>query len=89
MIIGGWVSKTSGLRAGGNWNNGAQAGATYRNANNVASNANRNNGSRLELRTLLFSPEQALQPVPKGRTHSIGQEVLVAQANALPCPQGT
>jgi len=39
------------LLAGGNWNNGTNAGVSYRNSNNVATNSNRNIGTQLELRT--------------------------------------
>ena len=39
------------LLAGGNWNNTVNAGVSYRNSNNVATNANRNIGTQLELRT--------------------------------------
>lgn len=38
------------LLAGGNWNNGVNAGVSYRNSNNDATNANRNIGTQLELR---------------------------------------
>lgn len=37
------------LLVGANWNNGSQAGLGTLNANNVASNSNRNIGARLEL----------------------------------------
>jgi hypothetical protein len=46
------------LLAGGNWNNALNAGPSYRNANNTPSNSNRNNATRLELRSLLGSLEQ-------------------------------
>jgi len=39
------------LLASSNWNNGVNAGVSYRNSNNVAANANRNIGTQLELRT--------------------------------------
>ena len=46
------------LLAGGNWNNGRNAGPSYRNANNTVSNSNRNNGTHVELRFRLSGPEQ-------------------------------
>ena len=41
------------LQAGGNWNNGVNAGISYLNSNNEATNSNRNIGSQLELRLLV------------------------------------
>ena len=38
------------LLSGSNWNNGGNAGVGNLNANNDASNSNRNNGTHLELR---------------------------------------
>jgi len=38
------------LRAGGNWNNGANAGPFALNSNNTASNANNNSGCRIVAR---------------------------------------
>jgi hypothetical protein len=46
------------LLAGGNWNNGTNAGPGYRNANNTPSNSNRNISTHLELRSRLSGPEQ-------------------------------
>jgi len=40
------------MLASGNWNNASNAGLSYLNSNNVASNSNRNIGARLELRVL-------------------------------------
>lgn len=39
------------LLASSNWNNTLNAGVGQRNSNNVATNANRNIGTQLELRT--------------------------------------
>ncbi len=46
------------LLAGGNWNNGLNAGPGCQNANNRVSNSNRNIGTHLELRYRLSGPEQ-------------------------------
>lgn len=50
------------LLAGGNWNNGLNAGPSYRNTNNDSSNSNRNIGTHLELRSPLGGPEQRTDP---------------------------
>lgn len=55
------------LRAGGNWNNGLNAGPSYRNANNTPSNSNRNISTHLELRYLLGGLEQRANPNPANR----------------------
>ena len=57
-------SALSFLLAGGNWNNGRNAGPGYRNANNTVSNSNRNNGTHVELRFRLSGPEQRTNPSP-------------------------
>jgi len=57
------------LLSSSNWNNSVKAGVTYLNSNNVASNANRNIGGRLELRLVLsYCPEQHfnLHPLARG-----------------------
>lgn len=46
------------LLAGGNWNNGLNAGPSYRNTNNSVTNSNRNIGTHVELRSFLGGPEQ-------------------------------
>lgn len=56
-----WLGCAGVLLAGGNWNNGLNAGIRYRNSNNSAANVNANIGSHLELKTHLRSPEQ--QPI--------------------------
>ena len=61
------------LLAGGNWNNGRNAGPSYRNANNTVSNVNSNNGTHLELRYRLSGPEQRTDPnltTPCGVKHT-------------------
>ena len=55
------LNKMGVLLAGGNWNNGTNAGVSYRNSNNVATNTNRNISTHLELRSL-SSPEQRFNP---------------------------
>ena len=52
------------LLAGGNWNNGLNAGPSYRNTNNTPSNSNRNISTHLELRYLLGSLEQRTNQNP-------------------------
>lgn len=57
------------VHAGGNLNNGVNAGVTYRNSNNDLSNANSNNGSQL---SYLFSdewPEPCLLAKHKAKNH--------------------
>jgi hypothetical protein len=63
-------SALSFLLAGGNWNNGRNAGPGYRNANNTVSNSNRNNGTHVELRSRLSGPEQRT-----GRNPALGGRV--------------
>jgi len=46
------------MLASSNWNNTANAGLSYLNSNNVATNSNRNIGAQLELR--VFSGEDIL-----------------------------
>jgi hypothetical protein len=52
------------LLAGGNWNNGLNAGPSYRNTNNTPSNSNRNISTHLELRYLLGGLEQRTNQNP-------------------------
>lgn len=44
------------VHAGGNLNNGANAGLAARNSNNSLTNSNTNNGSQLSYDTLSFRP---------------------------------
>jgi len=79
------------LLAGGNWNNGRNAGPGYRNANNTVSNSNRNNGTHVELRFRLSGPEQRTDPSPddvgaKDKTRpqeSAGTRVSAAERSLL------
>ncbi len=68
------------LLAGGNWNNGQNAGPSYRNANNDVTNSNRNNGTHLELRYRLGSPDQ--------RTDLSPGEVILSRAKDDTMPRG-
>ena len=79
------------LLAGGNWNNGRNAGPGYRNANNTVSSSNRNNGTHVELRFRLSGPEQRTDPSPddvgaKDKTRpqeSAGTRVSAAERSLL------
>lgn len=42
------------LHAGGNWNNGVHCGSGARNANNLRSNVNDNNGGRGAIREISY-----------------------------------
>jgi len=42
------------LQVGGHWNNGSNAGVTYSNSNNVATNSNHNIGAKLEIEKTLW-----------------------------------
>ena len=70
------------LIAGSNWNNGANAGVSNRNSNNVASNTNRNIGTHVELRSL-SSPEQRFNPTVRSNTQRREQDVSNASENFL------
>lgn len=57
-IISVWSGRAGVLLSGGNWNNGLNAGVSYRNSNNRSSNVNANIGRHLELKASLSGPEQ-------------------------------
>lgn len=82
-------SALSFLLAGGNWNNGRNAGPGYRNANNTVSNSNRNNGTHVELRFRLSGPEQRTgrNPALGGRVeHTTGPQRSVSTRPAERSP---
>jgi len=62
------------LLADGNWNNGDNAGVTYRNSNNDASNTNHDIGTHVELRSL-SSPEQRFNLTVRSNTRHRDQDV--------------
>lgn len=65
--------------AGANWNNAARAGVFCVHANNAASNANANIGSRLvfyKIMTSLRSP-RSKQALPLGKTYTFRNNGLV------------
>lgn len=82
-------SALSFLLAGGNWNNGRNAGPGYRNANNGPANSNRNIGTHLELRSRLSGPEQRTgrNPALGGRVeHTTGPQRSVSTRPAERSP---
>lgn len=52
------------LLSGGNWNNARNAGIGYLNSNNTASNSNRNNGTRIELKVRPLAALNSSLPEP-------------------------
>jgi hypothetical protein len=60
------------LQAGSNWNNSDEAGLSYRNSNNVATNSNRNIGTQLELK-VRNNLEQHFDLTRVGRIHCLKQ----------------
>ena len=64
------------LLAGSNWNNATNEGVANRNANNVATNTNRNISTHLELRTT-SSPEQRFNPTEEVKYTKLGGKMLV------------
>ena len=86
-------SALSFLLAGGNWNNGTNAGPGYRNANNSPTNSNRNICTHLELRSPLSGPEQRTGRNPAlggGVEHTTGPQrgVSTRPVERSPLPAG-
>ena len=75
------------LLAGSNWNNGTNTGVSNRNANNVATNTNRNIGSHLELRTTI-SPEQRFNPYRKVKYPDFRGRDVSTNSGTLPILTG-
>lgn len=76
---------------GGNWNNGANAGAFYFNLNNAASNSDRNIGTHLlhlvhwmTLNTFKQFRPAAWQNIEKGRGNCAGRAFQGLESSAPP-----